>query len=317
MWGERDTRDGGLSREWGRGPGGSEDDLTRHPDPKHPDKMVVKARLLDLVVGRSGPAYAAWLCDRGAAFRARVEVATLDPFRGYKNAIDDQLADAVAVLDAFHVVKLAGHALDEVRRRVQQEIHGHRGRKNDPLYRIRNILHAGAEHLTERQQARLAAAIAADERHDEVWVAYQCAQQVRAAYHQNSHAAGRAVAEKVLDSFPSSPIPDLTLVTGWCSAHVQRSHLRIRVRRGPIPRTKRSRRGRRFGQASSPWPSRRHIRIRRSRARFSCARSESAETRPLAPLRGSCRTVLSRPVQLRPQELLGHHGQSGVPHARR
>ncbi|HEY9494666.1 MAG TPA: transposase, partial [Intrasporangium sp.] len=159
-------------------------DLTRHPDPKHPDKMVVKARLLDLVVGRSGPAYAAWLCDRGAAFRARVEVATLDPFRGYKNAIDDQLADAVAVLDAFHVVKLAGHALDEVRRRVQQEIHGHRGRRNDPLYRIRNILHAGAEHLTERQQARLAAAIAADERHDEVWVAYQCAQQVRAAYHQ-------------------------------------------------------------------------------------------------------------------------------------
>ena len=42
----------------------------------------------------------------------------------------------------------------------------------------------GAEHLTERQQARLEQAIAADERHDEVWVAYQCAQQVRAAYHQ-------------------------------------------------------------------------------------------------------------------------------------
>ena len=32
--------------------------------------------------------------------------ATLDPFHGYKNAIDDQL-DARAVLDAFHVVKLA------------------------------------------------------------------------------------------------------------------------------------------------------------------------------------------------------------------
>jgi transposase len=184
-------------------------DLTRQPDPKHPDKMVVRARLLDLVVGRSGPAYARWLCDRGEAFRARVQVATLDPFRGYKNAIDDQLADAVAVLDAFHVVKLAGHAVDEVRRRVQQQIHGHRGRKHDPLYRIRNILHAGAEHLTERQQARLAAAIAADERHDEVWVAYQCAQQVRAAYRQASHAAGRAVAEKILDSFSSCPIPEI------------------------------------------------------------------------------------------------------------
>jgi transposase len=184
-------------------------DLTRQPDPRNPGKLVVKARLLDLVVGRSGPAYAGWLTQRGEAFRARVEVATLDPFRGYKNAIDDQLADAVAVLDAFHVVKLAGHAVDEVRRRVQQEIHGHRGRKDDPLYRIRNILHAGAEHLTERQQARLAAAIAADERHDEVWVAYQCAQQVRSAYHQASHAAGRAVAEKILDSFASCPIPEI------------------------------------------------------------------------------------------------------------
>lgn len=47
------------------------------------------------------------------------------PFHGYKNAIDDQLEDAVAVLDAFHVVKLATAAVDEVRRRVQQDIHGH------------------------------------------------------------------------------------------------------------------------------------------------------------------------------------------------
>lgn len=162
----------------------------------------MKARLLDLVVGRSGPAYAGWLKQRGEEFRSCVEVATLDPFRGYKNAIDDQLQDAVAVLDAFHVVKLAGHAVDEVRRRVQQEIHGHRGRKNDPLYRIRNILHAGAEHLTERQQARLSAAIAADERHDEVWVAYQCAQQVRSAYHQASHAGAASSRRR---SSPASP----------------------------------------------------------------------------------------------------------------
>jgi hypothetical protein len=30
---------------------------------------------------------------------SRVQVATLDPFHGYKNAIDDQLADAISVLD--------------------------------------------------------------------------------------------------------------------------------------------------------------------------------------------------------------------------
>ena len=109
----------------------------------------VRARLLDLVPGRSGDAYKTWLKARGDTFRAGVQVATLDPFHGYKNAIDDQLADAVAVLDAFHLVKLGTAALDEVRRRVQQHIHGHRGRKHDPLYRIRNILRAGVEHLTD------------------------------------------------------------------------------------------------------------------------------------------------------------------------
>jgi hypothetical protein len=35
-------------------------------------------------------------------WRKRVKEATLDPFHGYKNAIDDQLQDAVAVLDAFY-----------------------------------------------------------------------------------------------------------------------------------------------------------------------------------------------------------------------
>jgi transposase len=169
----------------------------------------IRARLLDLVPGRSGETYRGWLKQRGEAFRDRVEIATLDPFHGYKNAIDDQLDDARAVLDAFHVVKLATQVVDEVRRRVQQDIHGHRGRKDDPLYRIRNILRAGEEHLTDRQRARLEKAFTADERHVEVEVAWRCAQQVRSCYHQDSHATGRQVAEKILASFTSCPIPEV------------------------------------------------------------------------------------------------------------
>jgi transposase len=52
--------------------------------------------------GRSGQVYKAWLRQRGKTFRDNVQVATLDPFHGYKNAIDDQLEDAGAVLDAFY-----------------------------------------------------------------------------------------------------------------------------------------------------------------------------------------------------------------------
>ena len=169
----------------------------------------VRARLLDLVPGRSGTVYADWLTERGETFRTRVKVATLDPFHGYKNAIDDQLQDAVAVLDAFHVVKLGTQAVDDVRRRVQQDTTGHRGRKGDPLYRIRNILRAGAEHLTDRQRTRLAEAIAADERHDEVDLAYQCAQRLRSVYHQSDRRAARRVAEQIVVDFPTCPIPEI------------------------------------------------------------------------------------------------------------
>ena len=73
-------------------------DLTRDDDGQ------VHARLLDLVPGRSGTVFAAWLTDRSADFRGGVKVATLDPFRGYANALRDELSEAVPVLDAFHVV---------------------------------------------------------------------------------------------------------------------------------------------------------------------------------------------------------------------
>ena len=191
--------------EGGRGP----KELTGMVDLTRDAQGRTRARLLDLVPGRSGQAYKTWLNERGSAFRGRVEIATLDPFRGYKNAIDDQLDDARAVLDAFHVVKLATGVVDEVRRRVQQDIHGHRGRKHDPLYRIRNILRAGQENLTDRQRARLEAAFVADDRHVEVEVAWSCAQQLRACYHQDSYADGRAIAEKILDSFTTCPIPEV------------------------------------------------------------------------------------------------------------
>ena len=140
-------------------------DLTRGED--HPT-----ARLLDLVPGRSGTVYKNWLEERGEQFRSGIQIATLDPFQGYKNAIDDQLQDATSVLDAFHIVKLAGGALDEVRRRVQQDTLGHRGRKGDPLYQIRLLLRASRHKLTPRQQERLREAFTADEAHISVEVAY-------------------------------------------------------------------------------------------------------------------------------------------------
>ena len=94
------------------------------------------------------------------------------PSRDSKNAIDDQLQDATSVLDAFHIVKLAGDAPGEVRRRVQQDTTGHRGRKGDPLYQIRLLLRGSRDRLTKCQKERLHEAFTADEAHISVEVAY-------------------------------------------------------------------------------------------------------------------------------------------------
>jgi len=76
---------------------------------------------------------AGWLADQQPAWRVGVTTASLDPFRGYATALGAQLPDAVRVLDPFHVVKLGLACVDDVRRRVQQDTTGHRGRSRDPL----------------------------------------------------------------------------------------------------------------------------------------------------------------------------------------
>ncbi len=52
-------------------------------------------------------------------------------------------AQAAQVVDSFHVISLANRALGAVRRRVQNEQTGHRGRRHDPLYRARRALLVG------------------------------------------------------------------------------------------------------------------------------------------------------------------------------
>jgi transposase len=166
------------------------------------------ARLLDAVVGRSGSVYKAWLKAQPDGFIDGVEQAALDPFRGYANAIHDALPDAVAVLDAFHVVRLGTQVVDEVRRRVQQDTLGRRGHKHDPLYKIRGLLRHGVEHLTEKQQAKISHCLNAGDPQDEVNLAWQCYQQLRSIYHAVP-AKGRQIAQKVRDSFHTCPIPEV------------------------------------------------------------------------------------------------------------
>lgn len=90
------------------------------------------ARLLDMVEGRSKQAFQQWLSQRDESWRQGLEVVAMDGFTGFTTATSEQLPEATPVMDPFHVVRLAGDARDECRRRVQQTTCGRRGRKHAP-----------------------------------------------------------------------------------------------------------------------------------------------------------------------------------------
>ena len=163
------------------------------------------ARLCDVVAGRSGVVLAAWLHERDHAWRAQIATASLDPFRGYATALNQQLPQAVRVLDPFHVTKLGLTAVDQVRRRVQQDIYRHRGHRGDPLYGIRRILRRRADRLSERAWGRLRAGLVAGDPCGEVTAAWIIAQDLMRCYHLRDASAATAVITAACDC----PVPEI------------------------------------------------------------------------------------------------------------
>jgi transposase len=92
------------------------------------------------------------------------------------------LPRAAQVLDPFHVISLANRALDAVRRRAQTEQTGHRGRREDPLYRARRALLIGEEKLDDKAAERLLALLELGDPNAEVAVAYRLKERLRDFY---------------------------------------------------------------------------------------------------------------------------------------
>jgi transposase len=141
---------------------------------------VQAGRLLDVVPGRDSVEPCRWLAARSAQWRANIAWATLDLSGPYRAVFDTMLPDATQIADPFHVVKLANQKLDECRRRVQNETLGHRGRKDDPLYRARRLLTRADERLDIGGRSRLLGLLDAGDPRGEV----------RSAWHANYPALG-------------------------------------------------------------------------------------------------------------------------------
>lgn len=79
-------------------------------------------------------------------------------------------------MDPFHVVALAGDKLTVCRQRLQQAVHGRRGRTGDVSYRGRKTLLIRRSLLTDRQHDRLNRIFTEHDAHvaiEVTWLFYQ------------------------------------------------------------------------------------------------------------------------------------------------
>jgi transposase len=140
------------------------------------------AQLLDVVEGRSAGGPSGWIAAQPQTWRDGIAWGVLDLSGPYRKTFDDVLPEAAQVADPFHVVKLANSKLDECRRRVQNDTLGHRGRKDDPLYRARRLLTKAHERLDENGQTKLVGLLAAGDPHGEVRDAWHAKEVTRSIY---------------------------------------------------------------------------------------------------------------------------------------
>ena len=152
----------------------------------------------------------------------------MDGFTGFKSAAAEELPDARAVMDPFHVVHLAGDALDECRRRTGQELHHQRGRATDHLYKARRMLHTRSCLLTPRQQHEILDLFASDS-HVALEVTWSVYQNIIDAYRDPNKIRGKALMKAEINTLTSTRAPRAPRVAARATA---RSLTSTRVPRG-------------------------------------------------------------------------------------
>ncbi len=157
---------------------------------------VGAGRLLDIVPGRTAHGPTQWLLGRPRRWLAAIRWAVLDLCGPYRAAFDAAAPHAKQVADPFHVVRLGNDALDEVRRRVQQQTLGHRGHKHDPLYRARKLLVSASETITDAGRVPLRGLLDAGDPHGEARDAWHAKETLHSIYDIDDTEVGAATVEQ-------------------------------------------------------------------------------------------------------------------------
>jgi len=154
-------------------------------------------QIIDVLPSRTYTEVAAWLDKQPQAWKERIDFGALDMSDTYAAVYSVVLPRAHQVVDPFHAVSLANRCLDAIRRRVQSEQTGHRGRRDDPLYRVRRVLLRGEEKLDEKATARLWSLLELGDPGAEVAIAYRIKERLRDFYATSDPNEARLLLEEL------------------------------------------------------------------------------------------------------------------------
>lgn len=164
-------------------------------------------QILDILPTRDFTEVAAWIRAQPEPWKENIRYGALDMSNTYAAVYTVTLPRATQVVDAFHLVQLANRALDEIRRRVQREQTGGKGRANSPLYRARRMLTAAEERLGVGVQERLASLLALGDPDGEVAIAYRVKERVREFYRCGDRDIAREMLAEVVAHCGRSSMP--------------------------------------------------------------------------------------------------------------
>jgi len=156
-------------------------------------------QIIEILPSRNFVDVAGFLDKQSAGWKGQIAFGALDMSATYAAVYSVILPKAAQVIDPFHVISLANRALDSVRRRVQNEQTGHRGRRHDPLYKARRALLVGEERLTAKATQRLTSLLALGDPNAEVAIAYRVKERLREFYRTRDIDTARAMLTELVE----------------------------------------------------------------------------------------------------------------------
>jgi transposase len=165
--------------------------------------------VIDLFEGKSSARLRKWCSRRSKNWLGGVKVVALDLTDTYRSGLSPHLSHARHVADPFHVTRVGNRTVDLVRRRIQNEQLGHRGRKDDPLFKIRKLLLMGAERLDEQGRERMLLGLRAGDPEDELLAAWLAKESVRDVYLTADPDEAAVLLDKAIIACRADDVPEI------------------------------------------------------------------------------------------------------------